>query len=348
MPLVGYICPPNAPTNQHQRPGQRNKIAHCLGTCPAPCVSPPLLAAMYEAEHRNHHKGSYLSASMIANETSCPRQVWFERQPDIEVYEPARRRFWPFRGTIIHALVEGSGPLVAPFGWMQELRMAVPLVYEDLAAPVFNEAGDFTGDYDDTQPLTIMLGGTTDCYNPYLRHLHDFKTVSDLKIYGLLNGEEGGRFSQSIKDSWVLQTNIYGWLVSQTHITEEMRAEFRKYGLPELEGDFLPTPTSLEMQVISMMDIPLTGRGYQHKYKAPGKSRAVTTDYTLESVPVLPAAEIEAYVRTRALDWFEWLVLGVKPDVVRGESSWLCYHCPFNGEKVQGGPCMPTAERERL
>lgn len=337
MPLSGYVCPAGSPVNETQRPGQHNSIEHCLGTCRFPCVSPPLLAAMWQSEIGNHHKGNYLSASSLASD-NCARQTWFERQPEYPYYEIPRRRFWPFRGTVIHGLVEGAGDLVAPFGWMQELRMAVPLVYPDYAAPVFDEEGRWTGDWDSTEPLTIVLGGTTDTYNPYSLTLHDFKTLSDDKLPAWFEEKHGGQYSSFIKDPWVLQTNIYAWLVSKTRITDEHREAFRRYGLPELEGEFFPRPTNLEMQLITMMEIPLTGREYVPRWRG-AASVAIT------SVPLLAPEDIEAFIRDRALDWFRWLSLGEKPPVVPRSKKWMCVNCPFNGELIPGGPCFPSEER---
>jgi hypothetical protein len=366
MPFTGYVCPAGTPETATAKVGQRNRIEHCVGVCENPCVSPPLLAAMWLAENRNHHTGTYLSASMIANDVSCARQTWYERRPDLEVYESPRKRFWPFRGTVIHGLIEGSGPLVAPFGWMQELRMAVPLTYRDYPAPVFEDVTEalddeawlreqavaqlagrpaarertvarWTGEYDSTRPLVITVGGTTDCYNPYRRLLHDYKTLSDTKIPEFLREELGGRYSPFVKDAWVMQTNIYAWLVSRTPITDAMRDGFARLGLPPLEGDLLPAPTKIEMQLVSMMEFPLTGRPYvpQREY----------VPVEVGGVPVLPADEVEAFVRERALTWYRYLTLGEQPPVVPVKQQWMCKHCPFNGDLLEGAPCRPKAER---
>src|SRR5512140_3523893 len=95
--LVGYRCPPGSPTH-----GEHHPVAHCLSACPHPCVSPPLLAAIHKAERTNHHVGSYISASMLSM-SGCARQTVLERTHDF--YEQPLKRWWPFRGTIAHAIV---------------------------------------------------------------------------------------------------------------------------------------------------------------------------------------------------------------------------------------------------
>lgn len=174
MPLIGYVCPPGTATE-----GERHKVEYCLSQCPLPCVSPPLLAAMYEAERTNHHTGVYISASMLAGD-NCARKTVYERTFDF--YEHPTKRFWPFRGTHAHSIIERARDLVAPFGWLQEMRMAVPIKYPGVPAPVL-DAGRWTGAYDTSRDLEIILGGTVDAYNPGIRELHDYKSMADVKAY---------------------------------------------------------------------------------------------------------------------------------------------------------------------
>lgn len=329
MPLAGFVCPAGTPTA-----GQRNEgYEHCVSKCPHPCVSAPLLIAMWNTEHANHHKGSYLSASSLAS-FGCARQTWYERMWNF--YETPRRRFWPFRGTIIHGLVENGGKEATQFGWMQELRMAVPLHFRDLPAPVFDENGVWTGDFDSSQHLTITLGGTTDGYNVLTRELHDYKTMGDFKVKNFLEGKDGGQWSRNVKDSWVWQTNIYAWLVSRTPV-ETVRERLEAAGLPVPQTELLAKPERLRMQLISMMEIPLTGTNY-----VPMRS---SEEYVVDDVPLLEDAVVEQFIRERALDWFRWLVLKVRPPVVDSKNKWLCKSCSFNGENIYGERCLPDAER---
>jgi hypothetical protein len=341
MPLMGYVCPEGTPTNEHQRPGQRNYISYCLGDCPNPCVSPPLLAAMWQSEQWNYHKGAYLSSSMISNTSGCPRQTWYERQPDVEVFEHPRRRWWPFRGTFIHGLVESAEEVVAPYGWMQELKMSWGIEYPDEPHPEFDADGNFTGNFTD-KPLVITLSGTTDAYNPVTKQLHDFKTLSDEKIADFLAGKEaskgGSTYHPQIKDAWVRQTNVYGLLVGKTRITPEWREALGKHGIT-LEGEYFPKPERLQMQMITMMEPILTASG-----RAYVKMRD-TTEYHVSDVPLIDEAELEAFVREQAYKWYRWLVLGEQPPVVPKSKDWLCRNCAFNGHVFNGAPCRPREER---
>lgn len=335
MPLIGYACPPGSPSH-----GERHEVGFCLGQCPHPCVSPPLLNAIYQAERSNHHQGAYISASMLTG-GSCARQTVYERTQDF--YEYPINRWWAFRGTIGHALIEGAGDSVAPYGWIQEMRMSVPLVYPDLPQPVLDESGRWTGDFLD-EPLTITLGGTTDAYNPLIGELHDFKSAADEKVVMMAQGSssDAHTFSPQVKDEWVWQTNIYRWLLAGSLIPDEIRERFA------LVGEYYPAPTKLVIQTFSMMALVRTGSTVEVRVpvKSYGKyAKKEKQLYTIDEVPVLPLAEVEAYIRPRALEWYQYLILGAQPHVVALDKKWMCINCTFNGERIKGERCHPAAER---
>lgn len=333
MPLIGYACPPGSPTH-----GERHEVAHCLGDCPHPCVSPPLLNALYKAENENHHQGAYISASMLTGGL-CARKVYYERFEDF--FEYPGNRWWAFRGTLSHALIEGAGAGVAPYGWMQELRMGVDLEYPDLPQPIFATDGSWTGDFLD-EPLRIRLGGTTDAYNPLTRTLHDFKSAADAKVQMMVLGEKGddNEFSRQLEDKWVWQTNIYRWLISKTPISPELR---ERYGL---EGEYLPAPETLVIQTFSMMMLVRSGYDVEVRLPPKGNQRWGKKEILhVDPVPVLPLDTIENYVRPRALEWYRYLVLRERPPIVDKKNSWLCKTCCFNGHVVAGERCLPETER---
>lgn len=289
---------------------------------------------MWNAEHTNHHRGNYISASSLSS-TSCARQTWFER--NFGFYETPRRRFWPFRGTVCHALIEGSGPEAVKYGWMQEIRMAVVLEFRDMPAPLFDEDGSWTGEFDSIQHLVITLGGTCDAYNYRTLDLHDYKTIGDAKVGPFLKGKSGGQWSPNIKDDWVLQTNIYRWMIGRTRV-DDVRWWFDLHNLPVPYGEFLQAPERISMQLVSMMEIPLTGTTYVPQRSIEG--------YEIGDVPVLDDAEMEAFIRTEVLRWYRWLVLGEKPPVVEQALSWMCKSCQFNGDVIFGERCHPDSERK--
>jgi hypothetical protein len=325
MPLKGFVCPPWSPTS-----GNRNEVTYCLGACPHPCVCPPLLGAIHQAEQQNHHKGAYLSASMLAG-ALCPRQTLFERRH--EFYENPTRRWWPFRGTHAHSLIEKAGSVVEPYGWLQELRMVVRVEYPEHPAPIMDADGNFTGVFDRTKPLVIEVGGTTDAYNPRIRELWDFKSMADAKVDMFVKGNKGGTHSPNLEDRWVVQLNIYRWLTANTRMTPKQR---RALGLT---GTNFPAPERLGIQAVGMMGIPRSGADYQLK------ARGTATTYTIDEVPVWELDKIEAYVREHAHTWYRWLILGETPPVVAKDMDWLCKGCAFNGDLIPGERCRPQQER---
>lgn len=328
MPLAGFVCPPGAPTA-----GNRNEVRWCVTKCPHPCIAPPLMQAIYEAEVANHHFGTYISASMLAG-GACPRQVWFERREPF--FEHPMRRYWAFRGTHAHSIIERAQ--VGQYGWLQELRMKVPLVYPDEPAPIFLEDGTFTGKFDESQPLTIVLGGTTDAYSPVAPPfpLWDFKSMADAKAEMMVKGKKPGKYSKNIDDRWVRQLNIYRLLVSKTKLST-LPLKYRKRW--KLKGEFLPTPEWIGIQGIGMMHAPRTGQPY---FFHRGREAQV---YPVDDVPILPLDEVEGFVRAEARKWYRWLVLGEMPPVVSKEDDWLCKSCAFNGELIEGERCFPKKER---
>lgn len=328
--LKGFRCPPTAPTA-----GTNSPIAHCLGKCPHPCASPPLLAAIYKADTENHHKGIYISASLLTG-SSCPRQTVFERTKDF--YELANKRYWSFRGTHAHSMVERALGLIEDYGWLSEMRMAVPLLFPEYPSPIM-DGEKFTGKYDSSKPLEIVLGGTCDSYNPHLSWLWDMKSMADVKVEMMITGGKPGTFSRHLQDNWVKQLNIYRWLIAHTPIDPEVRTALK------LSGEHYPAPDNLGIQGISMMHIPRTGAPYEMKVSA-GR-RKILEKFEVDSVPVWPLEETEAFIRKEILPWYKWLVLGDLPPVVSKENSWLCGGCAFNGEIVEDGPCLPTRERQQ-
>lgn len=322
MPLAGFTCPPWSPTA-----GTQNQLEHCLGGCQHQCVSPLLLNAMWKAERDNHHKGAYISASMLSA-TGCARQTLLERMEPF--YEVPTRRWWPFRGTIIHAVIENAGVNeMLKYGWLQELRMSVPIKY-DMAAPELDETGTWTGEFLD-KPLVITLGGTTDGYNCRTRELHDFKSMADVKV-------EMFAAAGAADNKWTWQLNVYRWLIMHTKTPKKVRKMF-----PDMP-EFLPEPTDLVVQGIGMMGIPRTGRRFGMRRK---KSNYYAYEETeIENIPLLPLEDVEDFIRRETLRWYRTLVLGQTPDVVPESEAWLCRSCAFNGELVKGGTCFPSQERD--
>jgi hypothetical protein len=326
MPLKGYVCPPGG-----EEPGRQNDVHYCLTQCQRPCVTPPLLAAMWKSDTENYHVGDYISASMIPDQ-GCARQTMFERYVDF--YDLPTKRYWPFRGTHAHSIVENADSVVAPYGWLQEIRMSTELVYDDEPAPVYDESGTWTGDFDSSKPLTLFLRGTCDAYNPYRRWLVDCKSMADKKVDMMIKGSKPGLWSKNLQDNWIAQLNVYRFLISRTPVGPKVRRALTKHGLPKLPGKFFPAPDQLYIQGIAMMSHPVSGSTHAHKEY--GK----TTIYDIDPVPVWSLEDTEAYIRPRALLWYRALNMKEMPPVVSKQQSWLCRNCAFYGKD-----CFPEQER---
>jgi hypothetical protein len=327
MPIRGYVCPPGG-----EEPGRQNEVDYCLTSCASPCVTPPLLAAMWKSDTGNYHQGDYISASMLAG-SGCSRQVMYERYH--EFYDLPTKRYWPFRGTHAHTIVEGAQDIIAKYGWLQEIRMATTLKY-DMAAPVFDEHGVWTGDFDSSKDLEIVVRGTCDALNPITRTLVDCKSASDVKVTMTLKGSVPGTYSKNLQDSWVAQLNIYRYLISKTQVPEWVHEQYDKYELPRLKGKYFPAPTNLAIQMIGMMGHPVSGTRVAHK------ERGKTTLYDIDPVPVWSLKETEEFIRPRALEWYKALNMKQIPPVVPKDKAWLCKNCSFEGKQ-----CFPEQEREQ-
>jgi hypothetical protein len=286
---------------------------------------------MWQADTNNYHQGDYISASMLAG-SGCARQVQFERLYDF--YDLPEKRYWPFRGTHAHQIVENAGEQIAKYGWLQEIRMSCELVYPDEPRPLFDEQGQWTGEVDTTKPLVIALRGTCDAYNPVTRTLVDCKSMADRKVDMMIKGASPGTWSNNLQDSWIAQLNIYRYLITKTLIPKEIKAQFKKYGLPKLPGPLFPAPDKLVIQGIAMMTHPVSGSRLAHK------ERGKVTLYDIDPVPVWSLEEIEEYIRPRALEWYGTLALRKVPPVVPKEKAWLCRNCHAYGKR-----CFPEQER---
>lgn len=325
MPNKGYVCPPGG-----EEPGRQNEVEYCLGKCQRPCITPPLLAAMHKASRENYHKGAYISASMLSG-GGCARQVMFERY--MEYYDLPTRSYWAFRGTHAHAIVEGAQDLIAQYGWLQEIRMATTLTY-DLPSPIFDEAGAWTGQFDEKRALELVVRGTCDAYNPLTRTLVDCKSMADKKVEMMIKGKTPGTYSKNLQDSWVAQLNIYRFLIGRTPVSDEVKQQFKDFGLPAIRGKTFPSPNKLFIQGIAMMSHPVSGSRLAHK------ERGGVTVYDIDNVPVWNMQDIEEFIRPKALMWFKALNMQIRPPVVTSENSWLCKNCVFNGNE-----CHPEDER---
>jgi hypothetical protein len=139
-----------------------------------------------------------------------------------------------------------------------------------------------------------------------------------------------------LDDGWVMQLNIYRWLMARTVIPDEVRSGLRRWGV-EVDSETYPVPEKVYIQAIAMQELPRTGMEYWPQRSKDG--------YQIDDVPLFPMDEIEDRIRPYAREWHRYLVEGAYPPVVPEEDKWLCNFCAFNGERYEGAPCFPTRER---
>lgn len=324
MALIGFVCPPGS-----DEPGRRNDVSFCTQQCTNPCVLPPLTASIYAAERGNYHQGAYISASMIAS-GGCPKQTWLERR--VDYYDTIRRRFWAFRGNIVHHMIEKAPVELIGNRWVQELSMHTMLDFPDEPAPLFDENGVFTGEFDHSDFLRLRLNGTCDAYDVPNRTLWDVKTTGDFKMDQFIDGKDfGDGIVRNIDPIHIMQMQVYCYLLSKTPMPDAVADQL---GVPR--GTLMPKPEQIIIQKIGMMD--LARSGYDHLVKRKGKKSLLP----IEHCPVYENDDIEAWIRPRALDWYKWLVLGEEPPVVPKKDQWLCYGCSFKDVE-----CHPDVERAK-
>lgn len=215
--------------------------------------------------------------------------------------------------------------------------MSTTLTFEE-PAPVFGPDGTFTGTYDQTQRLQVVVRGTCDAYNPVTRTLVDCKSMSDKKVEMMIKGSTPGTWSAHLQDSWIAQLNIYRYLISKTPVPRTVKTAFKKAGLPAIAGKTFPAPEQLYIQGIAMMHHPVSGS--KLAFKEPRRGVNV---YEIDHVPVWTLDEIEDFIRPKALEWYRALSLKELPPVVPVEKAWLCKNCSFHNTA-----CFPEQERPSL
>jgi len=179
----------------------------------------------------------------------------------------------------------------------------------------------------------VMIGGTTDEWNPPRSMLDDFKSMADRKA-------ERYAIKGEVEDKHEVQLNIYGWLLANTRIDDPLRERLAAVGYDPGDVEFLPQPKHLSIQGISMMHLPYAGTTGQIKIPTGKGMRSDTHDYTIKPVRTWPLAEVEAYIRPKVYQWYRWLILGEPPPVVPASEHWLCRGCAFYRDL-----CHPETER---
>lgn len=308
-------------------------------------MSPFLLAAIINANRRNHHKGRYVSATALSG---CVRKLKLERTVDYA--EEPGKLFYSFRGTVTHVVVENAaeiklfdGKSLVDLGFMSEWRMAIGFCFKHGGFPLPPDVDKHNQDTWDNVRCPygkrcdcIVLGGTLDGLEPLWdlfdeetgvlpMVLHDLKTAQeyavtkiitgdpDAKMHAKVNGIKVGHF----KDEYVWQAQVYKYLGERDTPPEELARK----GVKRIQI------VESRLQYFAMGNWPYAGSTYKFR-------KHYKHDWTHWEIPTIKFLEdkaIEAYIKERAWPIYQSLVL----DKERGPicepadnnyeaHSWLC------------------------
>lgn len=145
MPLIGFRCPPSAPTA-----GTENPFAWCIRSCPHQCLPSGVLHTIHSMEHTNVHKGDMVSPTALPR---CPRKLILTRTTDY--YADPTLAYFATRGSLYHGFLECPGLE----GVRTEARL-YKTITKGACAP-------------------WVLTGQMDYYDIARRRLEDYKTLAD-------------------------------------------------------------------------------------------------------------------------------------------------------------------------
>lgn len=335
MPLVGFACPPSAPTYGNAEP-----FEHCISKCKDRCMSPYLLAAMAYSNQKNHHKGRYISATALSG---CVRKLTLERT--IDYAQEVGKVFYGFRGTLMHQIVEEAaawkgmdGRSMLDMGFLSEWHMKVGFCFEHAA---FSVPDDLDASAPETWPTDLkcpecdgeffILGGTLDGGTPVKfdktdgtlwMNLEDLKSMQEYAVDKFIFGDPGATLHTHTKDDYVYQANLYKYLAERSAPPEY----FQEKGVRRLRF------REARIQAFAMGRAPYMGTHYwgRKHYKHP---------YDKHFIPAIEfkaEAWIEDYIRQRSKPIFDSLLTGrtrapvCEPESNKsGSHSWKCDFCPF-------------------
>ena len=351
-PLTAWACPEDKPTF-----GEFHEPRYCITECSHKCASPFLIAALTRSVRTNHHHGKYISATALSG---CKRKLYLERKLDYADY--MKNAFYPYRGTVMHQVVEDSSQLefegikLGQLGYISEWRMLIGFCFQhggfDLPESV--------SPYDEstwTEALchkcissrvarkkrhVILLGGTLDGLEPVWRDfdestgtlpciLWDLKTMQEYAVSFFIKGDDKNTHHPHVKDEHFYQAQVYKYLAERSTPPEELRERgVRRLKLVESN-----------IQAFSMGHFPRTGSTYRWKdhWRHPEKS------WDIPSVHFMEDTWIEDYIKTEAWPIYTSLILNeTRPPICKPESnktdkhSWLCNYCAFDSTKYCPNP----------
>lgn len=190
MAIIGTLCPPGYKDNDKKI--KRLGFDTCITNCKNKCLPEPVLNVMFDRLKKDHHKGTYISATALQG---CMRQTYLERTKDYYI-RPSDRHYDSLRGSLIHETLSVQDK--------NKYIIEKDLYYDFKCDPyeIIEEDGNkVIRDY-------VRLYGRIDLYDKEKRKIIDFKTQKDNGLDFLLrNGEP--------KKDHIIQTNIYKFLLEK-------------------------------------------------------------------------------------------------------------------------------------
>jgi hypothetical protein len=335
VPLVGFSCPPSAPTY-----GDAEPFEHCVSKCKDRCMSPYLLAAMAYANQKNHHKGRYISATALAG---CVRKLTLERTVDYA--QEVSKVFYGFRGTLTHQIVEEAaawkgmdGRSMLDMGFLSEWHMKLGFCFMHGA---FKVPKELDASDPDTWPTDLkcpscdgdwfVLGGTLDGGTPVKfekgtgilwMNLEDLKTMQEYAVDKFVFGDPGATLHTHTKDDYVHQANLYKYLAERSDPPDYLKEK----------GIRFIRFREAHIQAFAMGRAPYMGTNYwgRKHWKHP---------YEKHFIPPIEFKDdewVEQYIRIQGRPIFDSLLTGrlrapiCEPEPNKaGSHSWKCDYCPF-------------------
>lgn len=351
-PLTQWACPEGKPTY-----GEAHDPQHCITECADKCASPFLIAALTASAQGNHHRGKYISATMLSG---CKRKPFLERT--IRYADIMKNSFYSYRGTVMHQVVEdassyeminadGQSVSLDSFGYLTEWRMLIGFCFEHSGFAVPDTVTPFDESTWDavvcpeckrsrrkkSEREWILLGGTLDGLEPLWKSfdkatgvleciLWDLKTMQEYAVGYFIKGDKKNKYHLHVKDAHFWQAQVYKYLAERSIPPKALRDS----GVKEIKL------VESNIQVFSMGQFPRTGSSYRWK----AHWRHEEKNWPIPPIHFVSDEDIEEHVRVNARPIYESLILNQKrPPICEpegnkpGEHSWECRFCAFPGSK---------------
>lgn len=266
MGLIGFICPEGS-----KNVGTEISFINCL-KCIDPCLPMMIRIGIIKTQQ---FRGTSISATSL---TGCMRQTYLSRTMDYHS-SPKNLIYSAFRGSIIHQILQN----IKNNQFMRDIQLDLALdeVLNDFVVEKrFYKTFECTIDGVDVK---IPVSGQIDVYQKSTRVIHDYKTM----------GDAGLKYIHGAKDTHIIQTNFYKWLVE----------------------DILPVDR-IKIHYITMKTTVSTGAiGVDGKF--------------IKDVPIIEKDKLLEGLGPKIIELYNGFTNKIEPSANGGDGAWLCNNCAF-------------------